>query len=495
MKTNRFEVLSLEEIQQIHATSMDVLANVGIKVDYAIARQIFAKAGASVDEATESVRIPERLIMQAIEKAPKSFRLYGANGKFSVQVGGDETVFAALGTPTSVLDLETSQRRPATLQDLVRHIQLIDSSQNIHCMQMDVWPTDLPMTTIHTEAIWAWAHNSRKSFGLGCYGYRPTMDMMEMMAIASGGRQAFKERPTFFGICNTVSPLQMTQIQVEGMMICAEFGQPVTCAPEGIAGTTAPVTLAGLLVQENANILAHITLAQLFRPGTPVVYGTVSTIANLRNGTVALGAVETGLISAASVQLARSYGLPCRSVGSVTEAKTEDYQAGFERFATLIPAVLGGVNYITCAGTLDSSMLESDALLVLDDEICGAALRMKRGIQVDETTLAMDIIRKVGYSGNYITEKHTMQNYRSEHFLPQLMVREPYESWETAGSKSALDMARARACQLLADHKPVELDPAIEKELEAYRRMVADRPMEDFYKYEAPELQDLFLKL
>ena len=105
----------------------------------------------------------------------------------------------------------------------------------------------------------------------------------------------------------------------------------------------------------------------------------------------------------------------------------------------------------------------------------------------------MDIIRKVGFSGNYITEKHTMQNYRSEHFLPQLMVREPYEGWEKAGAKSALDNARAKARQLLADHKPTELDPAIEKELEAYRKMVADRPMEDFYKYEATELQELFL--
>ena len=492
MKTSRFEVLSPEEIKQIHAASMDVLANVGIKVDYPVARQIFANAGASVEESTQSVRLPEKLVMESIAKAPKSFRLYGADGNFSVEIGAGEPVFAALGTPTSNLDLETGAHRPSTLQDLVNHIRLIDSSQNIHCMQMDVWPTDLPMTTIHSEAIWAWAHNSRKPFGLGCYAYRPTLDMMEMMAIASGGRQSFKEHPSFFGICSTVSPLQMSQIQVEGMLICAEYGQPVTCAPEGIAGTTAPVTLAGLLVQENANILAHIVLAQLFRPGTPALYGTVSTIANLRNGTVALGAVETGLITAGSVQLARFYGLPCRSVGSVTEAKTEDYQAGFERFATLIPAVLGGVDYITCAGTLDSSMLESDALLVLDDEVCGAALRMRRGMEVNEKTLAMDVIRKVGSSGNYITEKHTMQNYRSEHFLPQLLIREPYEAWEKAGSKSALDLARAKARQLLADHKPVNLDPAIEKELSAYRQMVADRPMEDFYKYEAPELQDLF---
>jgi trimethylamine---corrinoid protein Co-methyltransferase len=494
MQTHKFEVLSPDEVRQIHAASMDILSNVGVKVDYAFARQLFAEAGASVDKATQSVRIPEAMVMDAVQKAPKSFRLYGADGNFSVNVGGGEPVFAALGTPTASLDLETGEHRPSTLQDLVRHIRLIDACQNIHCSQMDVWANDLPMTSIHTEAIWAWTHNSHKPFGMGCYAYRPTLDMMEMMAIAAGGKQAFREHPSFFGICSTVSPLQMTQIQLEGMLICAKYGQPVAMSPEGIAGTTAPVTLAGLLVQENANILAHITLAQLFRPGTPVLYGTVSTIANLRNGTVALGAVETGLITAASVQLAKFYGLPCRSVGAVTEAKREDYQAGFERFATFLPAVLGGVDYITCAGTLDSSMLESDALLMLDDEVCGAALRIRCGVEVNEKTLAMDVIRKVNFSGNYITEKHTLQNYRQEHFLPRLLVREPYEAWEKAGEKSALDNARARARQLLAEQQPVMPDPAIEKELEAYRRMVAERPMEDFYKYEAPELQELFLE-
>ena len=315
-----------------------------------------------------------------------------------------------------------------------------------------------------------------------------------MMAIVAGGREKFHKKPSFFGICSTVSPLQMTQIQVEGMLICAEYGQPVTMSPEGIAGTTAPVTLAGLLVQENANILAHIVLSQLFRPGTPVLYGTVSTIANMRTGTVALGAMETGLITAASAQMAKFYGLPCRSVGLATDSKSEDFQAGFESFATLLPAVLGGVDYITCAGTLDSSMLESDALLVLDDEVCGAALRLARGIEVNDTNLAMEIIHKVGFSGNYITEKHTMQNFRKEHFLPQLLAREPYEAWEKAGAVSALEHARQKARQMLSDHKMVTLEPSIEKELEAFRKNVAERPIEEFYKYEAVELQDLLLE-
>lgn len=489
MKT-LFEVLSKEEIRRIHEASMEVLGSVGVKVDYSVARDLFKKAGAEVDEEKQSVRIPKSLVTWALEQAPKQFKLYGSDGVLEMQIGGDAVQFAALGTPTAILDLETGEHRPTSMTDLINHIKLIDGCEHIHCSQMDVWPNDIPMTTIHSEAIYAWAHNSRKSFGLGCYGYLPTLDMMRMMAIAVGGKEELRKRPRFFGICSTVSPLQMTQIQVEGMMICAEYGQPVTLAPEGIAGTTAPVTLAGLLIQENANILAHICLAQIFRPGTPVLYGTVSTIANLRTGTVALGAVETGLITAASAQLAHHYGIPIRSVGGTTEAKSGDVQAGAERMSTLLPAVLSGVHYITCAGTLDSSMLESDAMLVLDDELAGMALRVKSGIDVSETSMAMDIIRKVGFSGNYITEKHTMQNYRQEHYLPKFMVRQPYESWASEGSKSALENAREKAIEILKKHQPRHLDPAIEKELEDYRQMVAGRPMEELYKYETPETQD-----
>jgi trimethylamine--corrinoid protein Co-methyltransferase len=325
---------------------------------------------------------------------------------------------------------------------------------------------------------------------MGCYGYLPTWDMMRMMSIAVGGKAELQKRPRFFAICSVVSPLQMDQAQAEGSLICAEYGQPVTCAPEAIAGTTAPVTLAGLLAQENAAILAHITLAQIFRPGAPVLYGTVSTTANMRYGTVTLGSPETGLISAASAQLARYYGLPIRSVGGATDSKRADIQAGFERLGTLLPPVLAGVNLITCAGTLDSTMLESHALLMLDDEICGTALRLARGIEVSDETLSLDLIKKVGYSGNYITAKETAKLYRKELFIPTMLSREPYETWEKEGRKLAIDRARERALGVLAKHQPREVDSALARELEAFKDSVAARNIEDFYLYETEEKQD-----
>jgi trimethylamine--corrinoid protein Co-methyltransferase len=373
---------------------------------------------------------------------------------------------------------------------MIDHIILINACDYIHNSQMDVWPGDIPMSTIHTEAIWAWAHNSRKPYGMGCYGYLPTWDMMRMTAIAVGGKKELQARPRFFAICSVVSPLQMDQMQAEGLLICADYGQPVTLAPEAIAGLTAPVTLAGLVAQENAAILAHIALAQIFRPGAPVLYGTVSTTANMRDGTVALGSIETGLITAASAQMARYYGLPIRSVGGSTESKREDLQAGVERMGTLLPAVQAGVNLITCAGTLDSTMLESHALLLLDDEICGAAVRLARGIEVSEETLAVDLIKEMGFSGNYITAEPTARLFRKELFIPTMFSREPYETWEKEGRKLAIDHARERALDILAKHQPLELDPAIERELAAFKASAAERNLQEYYLYENEEKQD-----
>ena len=492
MKTSRFEVLSPEEVERIHAASMDLLSSVGVRVEWERARDLFRQAGADVDEEGQRVRLPEALVRQAVSRAPARFTLYGSDPGFSLEIGGGPVNFAGLGTPTHILDPETGERRPAVMEDVVRHIKLIDGCRHIHNSQMDVWPNDIPMTTIHSEAIWTWAHHSRKPFGMGCFGYLPTLDMMRLMAIAAGGKEALRRRPTFFAICSVGSPLQMIQMQLEGLLICADYGQPLAMSPEAIAGATAPVTLAGLLAQQNANILAHIVLAQVWRPGTPVLYGTVSTITNMRLGNVALGAVETGLITAGAAQMARYYGLPCRSVGGVTESKGEDVQAGLERTGTLLPAVLAGVDFVTCGGTLDGTMLESEALLMLDDELCGMALRLARGIEVDGATLAVDLIKEVSLepAGNYLSSDHTARRFRQEHYIPRLLTREPYDTWVGAGSPTALDRARERVREILDNHQPRHLDPALERELDDYRQMVGRRPLEDFYLHEIPERQE-----
>jgi trimethylamine--corrinoid protein Co-methyltransferase len=484
MKPQYFEVLSPEEVKQIDGASMKVLESVGLRVDLKRARDVFREAGARVDEEARSVRIPERLVRWAVDQAPRQFTLYGSDPDFRMEIGTDQVNFAALGTPTRFVDTETGELRPVTLEDLRNHLRIIDGLDHINNSQMDIWPSDIPMTTIHAEAILAWAQNCRKPFGMGCYGAMASEDMARMMAITVGGKEELQKRPRFFVICSVMSPLQMIKMQLEGLFLFAEYRQPMAMSPEAMAGATAPVTLAGLLAQQNAEILAHITLAQIVSPGTPVLYGNVSTITDMATGNVALGAVESGLITAAAAQLARYYGLPCRSLGGATDSNTLDLQCMLERASTLLPAVLAGVHFITCAGTLESTTSGSPLLMVLDDELCGLALRLARGIDVSEETLAVELIKEVGWQGHYLDQVHTAQHYRREHYLPRLLRRESREVWESKGSKTALDLARERVRELLAKHQPRELDLAVEKELQGYLDMVRRRTVDDYMAVE-----------
>jgi trimethylamine--corrinoid protein Co-methyltransferase len=487
MKPQYFEVLSPAEVQQIDAASMNILESVGLRVDLKKARDAFREAGAHVDEEARSVRIPETLVRWAIEQAPGQFTLYGADPDFRLEIGTEQVNFAALGTPTRFVDTETGELRPTTLEDLRNHLRLIDGLDHINNSQMDIWPNDIPMTTIHAEAILAWAQNCRKPFGMGCYGAMASEDMARMMAIAVGGKEELRKRPRFFVICSVMSPLQMIKLQLEGMFFFAEYGQPMAMSPEAMSGATAPATLAGLLAQQNAEILAHITLAQIIAPGTPVLYGTVSTITDMATGNVALGAVESGLITAGAAQLARYYGLPCRALGGATDSNTLDLQCMLERVSTLLPAVLAGVHFITCGGTLESTTSGSHPLLVLDDELCGLTLRLARGIEVSEETLAVELIKEVGWQGHYLDQLHTARHYRREHYLPRLLRREGREVWESKGSKTALDLARERVREILAKHERRQLDPAVEKEMLDYLDMVRQRTTADF---EAAEWED-----
>jgi trimethylamine:corrinoid methyltransferase-like protein len=481
MKPVHWQVLDSVEAQQIDAASKEILETTGLQVNLKKARDLFRQAGAFVDETSHVVNIPETLVRHALESTPRQFTVYGNDPAFQIHLGIGQTYFAGLGTPTKYLDTDTGQLRPALLEDLRRHLILVDESQNICQTMMDIWPSDIPMTTIHAEAILAWAHHCRKSFGIGAHGVMPSTDMVEMLAIAVGGKELLRQRPRMIGIVNTVTPLKTAQLQLEGLWVFVEQGQPVAISPEARAGATAPVTLAGLVALQNAEILGHITLAQLIRPGTPVLYGTASTAADMATGNVALGAIEMGLITAAATQMAHHYNLPCRGVGLTTDSKMLDVQCALERAATLLPAVLAGTDFITCAGTLESTTTESDLLLVLDDEFCGLALRLARGIEVNETTLAMDAIREVNWAGNYVTHPHTAQNYRRELFFPKLLSRSIREKWEKGGSKTTLDLARERVKEIMAHHEPRETDPIIGKGLREYADKVARRSVDEFY--------------
>jgi trimethylamine--corrinoid protein Co-methyltransferase len=296
-------------------------------------------------------------------------------------------------------------------------------------------------------------------------GKEKAKDCIRMATVIAGGKEALKKRPNMFTTCNVISPLEYMVEQTEGLIEYAKVGLPVDIASEPQCGATSPVTMAGTLAQQTAEILGMVVISQLVNPGTPVLMGTVAAAMDLRNGMIALGGVEAALLNVAHAQMAQFYGIPSRGTGSNTESKTLDMQAGYEKAITLSLPAMAGINMIFYPGTMDHAMTVSLESLVIDHEICGVMDRILRGVSVTEETIGLDLIDKVGPGGHFLNQKHTMRHLREEHFLPKLSDRDSYEVWTEKGKKGFQEQAKAQVKKILAGHNPSPLDSAVEKEL------------------------------
>jgi trimethylamine--corrinoid protein Co-methyltransferase len=336
--------------------------------------------------------------------------------------------------------------------------------------------------------MYQWAKNTKKPYGLGCLGRLASQDMMNIASMIVDGDQELKENPRLVGFMNPTSPLHLPQIMTNGFKIFNDYNQPVIIAPEALAGTSAPVSIAGLLTQTNAEILGSIVVSQLNNPGAPVFFGTVSHITDMRSGNSAMGAVETGMITAGIAQLARFYNIPSRGPGAVTDSKTFDIQNGFERLQTLMLAAQAGINYITCAGTYEATLVEALELLVIDDELAGIIQHVLDGIEVNEETMALDLIEKVATNPkkgvNFLAERHTRKLLKQELYIPKILDRNRRNTWRRKGSKNIVDLAREKVDYILGSHKPNELSSDLEEKLQEYIKKVEARSFAEYKKAE-----------
>lgn len=487
MKCSKLQMLSNEEIKRIHDESFSVLEKVGIRVNLKKMRDLLGDHGAKVDEQNKIVKFPSAFMESQLKNVPAEFTICGYDLDYKNQISCQNRVWAGLGTAFRMLDPKTGDLSDATQQDALQHIVLFDYLDNVASNQMDVFAQDIPMHTVHVEGIRGWVKNCRKGYGMGAYGVLASTDMIEMVGMAIGGKEKLQDHHPFVSIVSIQSPLSTAQIQLEGMMLFAKHKIPMCVSPEAMAGTTAPVTLAGLLVQHNAEILAHVVMTQVVNPGAPVLYGSVSTIAEMRKGSAALGSIESGMLTAASAQLAHYFDIPCRAVAGATDSKLIDIQAGYERSQSMLMAAMAGVNYITCVGTLESTNLGAHVLSVIDNEIIGRVERAMRGIDLNETTLALDVIENVGPDGNYLMEAHTQKHFREEHFIPKISDRDPLEAWEKAGKPTAIDHAQKQMEKMLQNHQENDLDPKLVAELDKFVAIVNERTVDDYYAAEWEE--------
>ena len=457
------QVLTEDEVRRIHETSMRVLETVGVEIPVEQAQRVFRDHGFRVDGGR--VHPTESQVMAALADAPRRFTLHARNPERSVEIGGGSAVTApGYGAPFLV-DRELGKRSP-TLEDYSNLAKLAHALPNQDVSgHLIVEPEGVEQAHLHM--LHAHLVHSDKPFMGSTAGAEGATQTLEMARIAFG--EELGDRAVTISLVNSLSPLGYAGDMLEVLLVYAKARQPVIVAALAMGGTTAPVSLAGMLAMQTAELLAGMVLTQLVSPGTPVVFGSASSNVDMRLGSLSIGSPETSMVIAAHAQLARFYGIPSRAGGALTDANFPDAQAGFESMLGLKSTVDSGIDFILhSAGILSSYLAFSYEKFILDDEICGMTRRVRAGFPADDDSLGYDVIAAVGPGGNYLSQPHTLKRCRTEFWKPAICDRRGLAAWVADGGKDAVDRASARWQQLLAEHEDPPLDAAARAQLDAY---------------------------
>ncbi|MBT4289483.1 MAG: trimethylamine methyltransferase [Deltaproteobacteria bacterium] len=464
---DRMQALTKNQKENIHEASMDLLKTVGIVMNEDEAIQIFKDHGFKVDDKT--VFFEEKEVMKALETVPEKFTIEARNPEKSVSIGEDDFVFLpGYGAP-NVVTSEGEQRK-ATMADYNNFCKLIHTSKYL---DMNGWmmvePSDINPALGHLHMNLSNILYCDKPFMGSPISKQGALEGIEMASLVWGGLEKIKDKPISISLINSLSPLQFADEMIGSLIQLARHGQPCIVASLIMAGASGPVNLDGVLALQNAEILAGITLSQLVRPGVPVVYGSTSSAMDMKSGGLSIGAPALSRNISYTAQMARYYELPSRSGGGLTDALFPDAQAGAESALAISTAARAGINVILHAcGILGSYIAMSFEKFIIDEEICGVARKMLQPVEASASSIDLDVIKNVGAGGQYLTHPTTFKRCRTEFFIPDLMCRSNYETWQKAGSKRLDQVAGDKVNQRLASYIKPDIDPGLEKDLNNY---------------------------
>lgn len=465
MRCQDYKILTEEQMRRVHLAVLEVLEDVGVFVEHDGALGIFRDHGCRVDFARRRVCIPEHVLRKALATAPSRFTLCGQKPEFDVHVDTESIYTIGGSSALFVLDLE-GHRRPATLRDLEDFTRLLDALPNLHIMHGIVNPQDIPQEGFDRRLFSAVMKNTARNYYSQGTGGASIPDQIEQAALVLGSREAVKRRPPFTIVLCMISPLTQSFIRVEELLACAENDIPIYVEVDAQPGATTPITLAGTLVEECANVLCGIALAQMVKPGLPCVFAIASGMLDMATMCYSGADPRTNQLHVATAQMARFYNLPFQG-GTGIDALKPDVQAGYERGMQVLANALGGTNFIHLSiGMMEQMMTASYEQCVIDNEILDAAFMMTRPLEVSDYTLAVDVIREVGPGGNFIDHAHTAENFRKLCWFPKLTVRDRYETWSLGDAKDMRERANATARKILAEHKPAYIDEKTKAELD-----------------------------
>jgi trimethylamine--corrinoid protein Co-methyltransferase len=448
IRSSLYKPLSAADVTQIANAAFEVLEKSGVAVYSEEALRAFEKIGADIDRETHVVKLSRALIEDAIASNPSSITLHSRDGRFDAVLEKNRVHYGTGGTAIYVLDPETGERRDSNVGDVILNARMVEALEHIHVFTINVFPNDIVnKDDIDINRFFHALDNTNKHVMGGIYSMEGSRKVVRMAETIAGGPEALRAEPFVSFITLIISPFKIDKDYGDMTCYFAEKGLPVVVPTEPIAGTTSPVTLAGNILTHIAETLSGIALVQSVRRGAPGICGGVGSITNLMTMDHLAGPIERAMINAAVAQMAQHFQIPMYSTGGTTDAKEVDAQAVFETALSSQLVAMSGANYIhDIAGLMESDLTVSYEKLALDNEILGMIQRVLRGIEVNDRTLAVDVLIKQGPGGNFMAEKHTLEHMRTEFFFPKLANRQTRGRYDP--NDTAMDRAKAFVGQI-----------------------------------------------
>jgi trimethylamine--corrinoid protein Co-methyltransferase len=453
-------LLSQEQVERTHTASLEILQDVGLLVRNEKARTIFQEHGCKVNVETQIVTFPPPVIEKFRAMLPATFTFYGREPKYDRTLPKDGPVLVTGSSAPDIIDPVTGRPRRARSDDIARIAQLIQELPAYDIFSISTLAEDALPGQFTLARLYPSLKHCLKPIRSTTKDMDDAAAVMQLLYALAGSAEAYRQRPfVTHHYCPVVSPLTMDQLSTEAVIFFSEAGLPVYPSIVPNAGLTSPMSMAGTLVQGNAEFLAISVLMQMVREGTPTIYATLPTVADMRTGAYASGGIECGMLHMAFAQMARFYNVPCGGYIGLSNSKINDAQSGYETGMSSVAGVLAGVDMLNMGGLLDALKVFDFAKAVIDDEIAQMLKRLVRGIAFSEEELALQVIAQIKPGGSFMMSPHSIKRMKSEALLPRLADREAREVWEKKGSLDTHARAMLRVNEILA-HTGPDLIPA-----------------------------------
>lgn len=459
-------LLAQEQVEKIHDASLEILEDTGLKVRYEPARELFKQHGCLVED--ERVKFPRAVVEKYRKMVPSSFTFHGRDPKFDKTIPQDSPVIVTASSAPDIIDPVTGQERRAESRDIAQIAHLINELPGYDIFSISTLADDAPADQFTISRLYPSIKYCLKPIRVTTTDMKDTLNVMEMAYMVAGGEEAYRAHPFLtHHYCPVVSPLTMDKLSTENVMFFAKEGLPVypTIVPN--AGLTSPMSISGTLVQGNAEFLSALMLMQMVKEGTPTIYATLGTVADMRSGAYTSGAIECGMLHMAFAQMARFYNVPAGGYVGLTNSKLNDAQAGYETGMSGIAGLLGGMDMFNIGGLIDALKTFDFAKAVIDDEMAQMMKRMKRGISFSDEDLGVDLIKEIGPGGSFITVKHTISRMKTEAVMTKMADRDARTIWEKKGATDIQAKAMKRAREIMASNTEPLIPPELDEKIRA----------------------------